>query len=75
MTRSTTVRHAALLCCAAARFCGVVTCRLVDIAALCGVRRSEAAKLFRENEPQFRRTVRRTMQGGSHLGEHFPRLI
>mmetsp|Transcript_7089 Transcript_7089/g.10583 ORF Transcript_7089/g.10583 Transcript_7089/m.10583 type:complete len:219 (+) Transcript_7089:83-739(+) len=35
----------------------------------------EAADLFRTDSEQFKRVVRRTLQGYSHAGESFPRLI
>lgn len=36
---------------------------------------TEAAALFRDNEPEFRRVVRRTLRGDSVGGERFPRLL
>lgn len=35
----------------------------------------EAADLYRSNKPQFQQVVKRTLQGYSHAGESFPKLI
>mmetsp|Transcript_17268 Transcript_17268/g.15577 ORF Transcript_17268/g.15577 Transcript_17268/m.15577 type:complete len:216 (+) Transcript_17268:29-676(+) len=36
---------------------------------------SEAAELYRNDKEQFKRVVRRTLQGNSHAGITFPKLI
>lgn len=35
----------------------------------------EAAELYRSDKEQFKRVVRRTLQGCSHAGQSFPKLI
>lgn len=35
----------------------------------------DAARLFRENEPEFRQQVLRSLRGGTVQGERFPRLV
>ena len=36
---------------------------------------ADAARLFRENEPEFRQQVLRSLRGGTVQGERFPRLV